>query len=46
MRHGRKTPAKRFTGYKLHAAADAQAPILIGISLSPATSTTGTTPAS
>ena len=30
-----KTPAKQFTGYKLHAAADAQAPILTAISLSP-----------
>ena len=35
MRHGRKTPAKQFTGYKVHAAADAQAPILTAISLSP-----------
>jgi transposase len=35
MRHGRKTPAKQFTGYKVHAAADAVAPILIAISLSP-----------
>ena len=24
MRHGRKTPARRFTGYKLHAAAAAE----------------------
>ena len=35
MRHGRKTPAKQFTGYKVHAAADAQVPILMAISLSP-----------
>jgi transposase len=35
MRHGRKTPAKQFTGYKVHAAADAVAPILIAVSLSP-----------
>lgn len=36
MRHGRKTPSRRFTGYKLHAAATAQAPILTSITLSPA----------
>jgi Transposase domain (DUF772)/Transposase DDE domain len=36
MRHGRKTPARRFTGYKLHAAAAVEAPILTAISLSPA----------
>ena len=36
MRHGRKTPARRFTGYKLHAAAAAEAPILTAITLSPA----------
>jgi hypothetical protein len=35
MRHGRKTPAKQFTGYKVHAAADAATPILIAISVSP-----------
>jgi hypothetical protein len=35
MRHGRKTPVQQFTGYKLHAAADADAPVLIAISLSP-----------
>lgn len=35
MRHGRKTPAKRFTGYKLHAAVDAVAPIVLAVSLSP-----------
>ena len=35
MRHGRKTPAKQFTGCKVHAAADAEAPILTAISLSP-----------
>jgi hypothetical protein len=34
MRHGRKTPARRFTGYKLHAAAATQAPILTAIVLS------------
>jgi hypothetical protein len=36
MRHGRKTPSRRFTGYKLHAAAAAEAPILTAIALSPA----------
>ncbi|MDQ4025177.1 MAG: transposase [Actinomycetota bacterium] len=36
MRHGRKTPSRRFTGYKLHAAAAAEAPILTAISLSAA----------
>lgn len=35
MRHGRKTQARPFTGYKLHAAAAAEAPILTAISLSP-----------
>jgi transposase len=35
MRHGRKTPAKRFTGYKLHAAAATEAPIVTAIALSP-----------
>jgi transposase len=35
MRHGRKTPAKQFTGYKLHALAAGGAPILTAISLSP-----------
>jgi hypothetical protein len=34
MRHGRKTPARQFTGYKLHAAAATQAPILTAIVLS------------
>jgi Transposase DDE domain len=34
MRHGRKTPARQFTGYKLHVAAMAQAPILTAIVLS------------
>ena len=34
MRHGRKTPAKQFTGYKLHAAAASEAPILTAVSLS------------
>jgi hypothetical protein len=32
MRHGRTTPSKRFTGYKLHA----EAPVLTAISLSAA----------
>ncbi|MBD0283651.1 MAG: transposase [Thermoleophilaceae bacterium] len=36
MRHGRTTPSRRFTGYKLHAAAAAEAPILTALSLSPA----------
>jgi transposase len=36
MRHGRTTPSRRFTGYKLHAAAAAEAPIVTAISLSPA----------
>jgi transposase len=36
MRHGRTTPSKRFTGYKLHAAAATEAPLLTAISLSPA----------
>jgi transposase len=36
MRHGRTTPSKRFTGYKLHAAAAVEAPVLTAISLSPA----------
>ena len=35
MRHGRKTPAKQFTGYKLHAAGATETPILTAISLSP-----------
>jgi transposase len=34
MRHGHQTQARRFTGYKLHAAAAAEAPILTAISLS------------
>jgi hypothetical protein len=36
MRRGRTTPSRRFTGYKLHAAAAAEAPILTALSLSPA----------
>jgi transposase len=36
MRHGRTTPSKRFSGYKLHAAAAAEAPLLTAISVSPA----------
>jgi len=35
MRHGRKTAAKPFTGYKLHAAAAAEAPLLTSICVSP-----------
>jgi Transposase DDE domain/Transposase domain (DUF772) len=35
MRHGRKTPTRLFTGYKLHAAVAADAPIVTAISLSP-----------
>ncbi len=36
MRHGRQTPARRFTGYKLHAAVAADAPIVTAISVSAA----------
>jgi hypothetical protein len=36
MRHGRQTAARPFTGYKIHAAAAAEAPILTALSLSPA----------
>jgi transposase len=36
MRHGRQTAARPFTGYKIHAAAVAEAPILTSITLSPA----------
>ena len=35
MRHGRKTNARRFTGYKLHAATGAHAPVLTAIAISP-----------
>jgi transposase len=35
MRHGRKTSARRFTGYKLHAAAAADAPLVTAITISP-----------
>jgi len=35
MRHGRKTLAKQFTGYKIHAAAASQAPIITAIVVSP-----------
>jgi transposase/IS5 family transposase len=35
MRHGRKTRAKPFTGYKLHAAAATEAPLLASICVSP-----------
>jgi transposase len=34
MRHGRKTGARGFTGYKLHIAAHAQAPVVTAISIS------------
>jgi Transposase DDE domain len=34
MRHGRKTAARPFTGYKLHAAAATEAPLLTSISVS------------
>ena len=34
MRHGRKTPSRQFTGYKLHAAAASEAPILTAIVVS------------
>jgi transposase len=36
MCHGRQTAARPFTGYKIHAAAAAEAPILTSITLSPA----------
>ena len=36
MRHGRTTAARPFTGYKLHAAVDAKAPLITSIALSPA----------
>jgi Transposase DDE domain len=35
MRHGRKTPSRQFTGYKLHAAAATETRILTAIVLSP-----------
>jgi len=35
MRHGRKTPARPFTGYKLHVAADATQPLITSIAISP-----------
>ncbi|HEX2214971.1 MAG TPA: IS1182 family transposase [Mycobacterium sp.] len=35
MRHGRKTNARRFTGYKLHVAVDAQAPVITAVTISP-----------
>src|SRR4051812_44239434 len=34
MRHGRKTNAWRFTGYKLHVAVDAQAPVVTALTIS------------
>jgi hypothetical protein len=33
MRHGRKTSARRFTGYKLHAATASQTPVLTAIAV-------------
>jgi hypothetical protein len=42
MRHGRQTAARPFTGYKIHAAAAAAAPILTSITLRRRTSTTAT----
>jgi len=36
MRHGRTTPSKRFTGYKLHAAAAVEAPLVTAISVAAA----------
>jgi hypothetical protein len=36
MRHGRQTPGRRFTGYKLHAAATADVPLVTAICVSPA----------
>jgi transposase len=35
MRHGRTTAARPFTGYKIHAATDADAPLVTSIALSP-----------
>lgn len=35
MRHGRKTAAQPFTGYKLHAAAAADAPLVTSVCVSP-----------
>ena len=35
MRHGRTSAARPFTGYKLHAAVDAQAPLVTSVALSP-----------
>ena len=40
-----QTSSRQFTGYKLHAAVAADAPIVTAISALPATSTTATTPA-
>ena len=36
MRHSRQTPGRRFTGYKLHAAAAADAPIITAIAVAAA----------
>ncbi|MCA1701514.1 MAG: transposase, partial [Actinobacteria bacterium] len=36
MRHGRQTPGRRFTGYKLHAAVAADEPIVTAICVAPA----------
>jgi transposase len=35
MRHGRKTNARRFTGYKLHVATASKTPLLTAIAISP-----------
>jgi transposase len=35
MRHGRKSPSQRFDGYKIHAAAATEAPLLTAIEVSP-----------
>ena len=35
MRHGRTTAARPFTGYKIHAAVDTEAPLITSVALSP-----------
>ena len=35
MRHGRTTAARPFTGYKIHAAVDTEAPLVTSVALSP-----------
>ena len=35
MRHGRTTAARPFTGYKIHAAGDTEAPLVTSVALSP-----------